>query len=576
MKVFCSSNDKSLVEPILKRVKANPDQLAMIFIESNELEENVSIGQLHSGACAYAQALYESEIKPGDIIIIALRHSLDLIYAFWGAQYIGAVPSIFVYKGPMSTSESYIERLKDIAQKSSSRMVITLPDLESGLKKYLSGKDCQVMAADEVRDQKNDSDFFSHFQFTSGEQIAYLQYTSGATGMQKGVMLSHRSILNFVQSFTKAVKAGSDDVIVNWMPLYHDFGLFAGLVSPLTLGIPAVLASPFHWLRNPKIMLWAIHNYRGTISFLPNSGHNHMIRSISDRDLDGLNLSSLRALINGAEPILCQTQDDFLERFAPYGFKETALVSGYGMAENTLGVTFSTVGARCPVDWVSIKEMQTSQKAIPVPPHRKGSTANVSSGVSLEGVEVRLIDDIGNRLSERSIGEIVIRSNFLFSGYHKHQDLTEKVMVDGWYHTGDLGYMVNRHLYICGRKKDLIIVGGDNIHPEDLEAIAGSISGIHPDSVAAFGMMDEDLGTEKIVMVCGLNHPVSEKGKLDIERKLRRQVFRELEVTLGKVHMVKKSWIVKTHNGKIARTANKEKYLSTASKTEGHLNTLIK
>lgn len=161
----------------------------------------------------------------------------------------------------------------------------------------------------------------------------------------------------------------------------------------------------------------------------------------------------------------------------------------------------------------------------------------------------------------------MIRSNFLFSGYHKNQDLTEKVMVDGWYHTGDLGYMVNGQLYICGRKKDLIIVGGDNIHPEDLEAIAGSISGIHPESVAAFGMMDEDLGTERIVMVCGLNHPVSEKEKLDIERKLRRQVFRELEVTLGEVHMVKKSWIVKTHNGKIARTANKEKYLSTITHT---------
>lgn len=560
MTEFYSSNDRSLVEPILKRVKANPEQLAMIFIESDESEKKVSIEQLHSGACVYARVLKESGIKPGDIIIIALRHCLDLIYAFWGAQYIGAVPSIFIYKGPMSTTESYIERLKDMVQNSSPQMVITIPGLESGLKKYLSGQDCQLMVADKVGDQKKDSDIFSQFQFTSEEQIAYLQYTSGATGMQKGVMLSHRSILNFVQSFTKAVRVGSDDVFVNWLPLYHDFGLFAGLVSPLTFGIPVVLISPFQWLRNPKIMLWAIHNYRGTISFLPNSGHNHMVRSISDRDIDGLNLSSLRVLINGAEPILYQTQNVFLERFAPYGFKETALISGYGMAENTLGVTFSAVDARCPVDWVSLKEMQTSQKAIPVSPHKKGSTANVSSGIPLEGVEVKIIGDKGNKLSERNIGEIAIRGNFLFSGYHKHQDLIDKIIVDGWYHTGDVGYMVNGQLYICGRKKDLIIVGGDNIHPEDLEAIAGSISGIHPDSVVAFGIIDEDLGTEKIVMVCGLNHPRTESEKLDIERKLRHKVFQELEATLGEVHMVKKSWIVKTYNGKIARGLNREKY----------------
>ena len=560
MTEFCSSHAKSLVEPILKRVKANPEQLAMIFIESDESEKKVSIGQLHSGACAYAQALKESGINPGDIIIIALRHYLDLIYAFWGAQYIGAVPSIFIYKGPMSTTESYIERLKDMIQNSSPQMVITLPDLEPELKKYLSGQDCQVMAADEVRDQKNENDFFSHLQFTSGEQIAYLQYTSGTTGMQKGVMLSHQSILNFVQSAAKALRIGNDDVIVNWLPLYHDFGLFAGLILPLFCEIPAVLLSPFLWLRSPKVFLLAIHNYRGTISFLPNSGHNHMARSISDLNLEGINLDSLRVLINGAEPVLYQSQEIFLKHFVPYGFRETALVCGYGMAENTLAVSFSTVGERSPVDWVNAKEMKISGKAIPALPQEKGSKANVSSGVPLEGVEVTIIDDNGSRLPERRIGEIVIRSNFLFRGYHKQQDLTDEVMVDGWYHTGDLGYRVDGQLYICGRKKDLIIIGGDNIHPEDLETIGGSVPEINPNSVVAIGILDEDLGTEKIVMICGLNHPATESEKLDIERKLRHKVFQELEVTLGEVHLVKRGWIVKTHNGKIARKENREKY----------------
>lgn len=550
----------SLVEPILKRVKANPEELAVIFMESDESEERVSIRQLHSGACIYANALKESGIKPGDIVILALSHCKDLVYAFWGTLYAGAVPSIFVYKGPMSTVESYIDRLKDMVHTSSARMVITFPYLVPGLKKCLPGLDCGVVAAGEIRIKTKNSDIFPNLTFTSGEQTAYLQYTSGTTGMKKGVRLSHRAILSFVRSFARALHIVSNDVFVNWLPFYHDFGLFAGLISPLLFGIPAVLISPFKWLRNPKVLLWAIHNHKGTISFLPNSAHNHIVRSVPVEGLEGLDLSSLRVLGNGSEPVLYKSQEIFLEHFAPYGFRETALVSGYGMAESTLGVTLSTVGERSPVDWVDIKEMQTTGQAVPAPPHSEGSKASASSGVPLEGVEVAVVDDNGSRLPERRIGEIIIRSNSLFSGYHKHQDLTDQVMNDGWYHTGDLGYMAKGELYVCGRKKDLIIVGGSNIHPEDLEAIADSVPGIYGEAVVAFGIMDDALGTEKIVMICGLEHPVTGAEKLDIERKLRRRVFQELDVTLGEVHLHNKRWILKTQSGKITRTANREKY----------------
>jgi acyl-CoA synthetase (AMP-forming)/AMP-acid ligase II len=178
----------------------------------------------------------------------------------------------------------------------------------------------------------------------------------------------------------------------------------------------------------------------------------------------------------------------------------------------------------------------------------------------MEGIEVAIINDDGIRLPERQIGEITYRSDSLFSGYHKRPDLTEMALSDGWFHSGDLGYLSDGELYVCGRKKDLIIVGGDNIHPEDLETIAGTLPEIHSDSVAAFGVLDENQGTEKIVMLCGLNRPVSEVEKPDIERKLRRRVFAEMEVTLGEIHLVPRNWLVKTQNGKIARTASREKY----------------
>jgi acyl-CoA synthetase (AMP-forming)/AMP-acid ligase II len=175
-------------------------------------------------------------------------------------------------------------------------------------------------------------------------------------------------------------------------------------------------------------------------------------------------------------------------------------------------------------------------------------------------MEVAVMDDKGNVLAERRIGEIIIRSHSLFSGYHGSRDVTGQVMVNGWYRTGDLGYMAEGELYVCGRKRDLIIVGGSNLHPEDLEAAAGSVPGIRPDRIAVFGIMDEDLGTEKPIMICEVESSVTDAEKINIERKLRREVFNQLEVTLGEVHLVKKGWVVRSQAGKIARGLNREKY----------------
>lgn len=557
------STYKSLVDPILNRVKTDPEQLAFIFINDDETGERVSMRRLHLEACGYAYTLNQSGIKPGDIVIIALRHCKALIPAFWGVLYTGAIPSIFPYKGGMTTSESYIDRLVHMVGYSGAQTVITLPGLKSGLERRLEDLNCRVLVAGDGEPVKKDSDTFSDLTFTCGEQMAYLQYTSGTTGMQKGVMLSHRAILGFVRSAARALAMVNDDVVVNWLPLCHDFGVFAGLILPLACGIPTVLISPFKWLRNPLLLLWIIDRYKGTISFLPNSGHNHTVGCIKNKtgELDGLDLGSLRVLINGAEPVLYRSQEMFLKHFAPYGFRETALAAGYGMAENTLSVTLSPIGVRGRVDWVGAKEMQVLQQAVPAPPHTVGAVANVSSGVPLEGMEVAVMDDSGDLLPERRIGEIFIRSHSLFSGYHGSRELTGQVMVNGWYRTGDLGYMAEGELYVCGRKRDLIIVGGSNIHPEDLEAAAGSVPGIRPDRIAAFGIMDEELGTEKPIMICEAASSVTDAEKINIERKLRREVFNQLEITLGEVHLVKKGWVVRSQAGKIARGLNREKYI---------------
>jgi len=176
-------------------------------------------------------------------------------------------------------------------------------------------------------------------------------------------------------------------------------------------------------------------------------------------------------------------------------------------------------------------------------------------------VDVGIVDSSRSHLPERSVGEIAIRTGFLFNGYHQNPELTAKVMHDGWYYTGDIGYLAKGHLYVCGRKKDLIIKGGQNIHPEDLETVANSVSGIRPGRAVAFGIDDTRTGSEKIVMVCELKAGIRKEERGNIGRELRRSVFHELYVSVSEVRFVESGWIIKTYNGRMVRSANRIKYL---------------
>ena len=401
-----------------------------------------------------------------------------------------------------------------------------------------------------------------------GEQIAYIQYTSGSTGRQKGVRLSHRAILNFIQSYATALDIRPQDVIVNWPPLYHDLGLFSGIVLPLTTGIPLVLMSPFKWVHNPQALLEVIQKYGGTHCIFPNFGLNHTLRSVKDQNLKELDLSSLRFVGLGGEPILYDSIKDFFNFFKAYGLAATAIKPGYGMAENTLAATVTKMQDKVSVDWVDVRTLYDESRAVPADSNQKSAIPVVSCGLPLDGVDVGIVDSGRNHLPERSVGEIAIRTGFLFSGYHLNPELTAEVMDDGWYYTGDIGYLAKGHLYVCGRKKDLIIKGGQNVHPEDLENLANTVAGIKAGRAVAFGINDPRTGSEKIVMVCELVSGVTQEDRVNISRELRRRVFHELYVSLSEVRFVEPGWVVKTYNGRMIRSANRTKYLDTSSRPQ--------
>jgi acyl-CoA synthetase (AMP-forming)/AMP-acid ligase II len=550
---------RTLIEPVAARALRDPDYPSLVLIGEDGSEESVSAAQFLANAADYAAVLRAAGIRPRDIVILVMRHSKELLSAFWGALYLGAIPSIFPFLSEKLDRSLYVRQVRILVAHCRARAVIAFPEFKPDLVALLEGVDCQVFGTDEVPRRSADESEPRPHEATP-ETIALLQHSSGSTGLQKGVALAHRAILNQVRSYGRAVALSESDVIVSWMPLYHDGGLIAGCVMPLVAGVRLVLISPFHWVRDPKVLFQAVHRYRGTLTWLPNFAYNHCARNVRERDLMGVDLSRWR-VVNAAEPVRWDSHRLFLERFGRYGLKESALAVAYGMAEATLFVTATPIDESPQVDWVEIRALQEERRALPAAPEAAGSTPMTSCGVPIEGAEIRIVDDLGRSLPERRVGEIVVRAECLFSGYYLRPDLDAKVLRDGWYFTGDMGYLAGGQLYVSGRKDDLIIVGGKNIYPGDLEAIADEVPGVRPGRAVAFGVPDPRLGTEAVVMVCELGASTGRNEIPRIESELRRRIAQETEVTLHDVRLMDGRWLIKTSSGKLARAANREKYL---------------
>lgn len=521
--------------------------------------EQLTTAAFYQTAVTAAHALRQNGVQPNDLVILVMQHSRELLSAFWGALLIGAIPSIFPFLTEKLDPTIYRSRVQQLVQHAQAKVVITFPDFQPALSELLADAGCAVLSSATVFAEK-ESQLALNYQSTAA-QIAFLQHSSGTTGLQKGVALSHRAVLNHIVAYSQTIELNQDDVIVSWLPLYHDMGLIAGFVLPLVSGVPLILLSPFAWVRDPKQLLWALHNYQGTLCWLPNFAYNHMVRSIRTRELAGLDLSSWRLAINCSEPVRHDSHLAFLERFTPYGLRPQALATCYAMAENTFAVTQS-VGP-LTVEWIDLPRLQREQIAYAIDAGATSALALVSCGRPLPGTTIAIVAADGTRLPERHVGEIAICGTSMLSGYYRRPDLTAAALKDGWYYTGDMGYISAGELFVTGRKKDLIIVGGKNVYPQDLEAIANEVPGIYPGRAVAFGLFNERLGTEAIVMVCELSAAADAAQQHRMEQILRERIVQQTEVTLADVRFVEERWVLKTSSGKLARAANREKYLST-------------
>jgi acyl-CoA synthetase (AMP-forming)/AMP-acid ligase II len=382
-----------------------------------------------------------------------------------------------------------------------------------------------------------------------------LQHSSGTTGLQKPVLLSHRAVLDHVTRYSRAIAVSETDKIVSWLPLYHDMGLIAAFHLPLALGVPTVQISPFEWVLAPSLLLEVIAKERGTISWLPNFAYDMMAEKIPDEDLTGIDLSSWRLLINCSEPVREESHAKFVGRFAPYGLQVSALSTCYAMAETTFAVTQSAPGHTPPVLAADRAELSKGR----VLPATERGTARLcmSSGVPIEGCEVRIVDDANLDVGELAVGEVAIRSVSMFDGYRNYPEKTAEVLRDGWYYSGDLGFRRGSDYFIVGRKKDIVIVAGNNIYPEDVEAAVGAVDGVIPGRVVAFGEEDPQLGSERLSVMA--ETAVSEPAE---QRRLRLEILKAgmaIDVSIARVYLVPPRFLIKSSSGKPSRKANKER-----------------
>ena len=549
--------------------RSDPDRIAIALQHAGEPDQAIACGGLLRGASAYANTLCREGIQPGEVVVLILQHGKDLIYSFWGAIMHGAIPSIMPYLTEKLAPEQYRADLSALIAVTQPAAIITYPQFEQEVRTAIpQGSSVRAIIVTDRLEAESEPDLEAvRGRERTETDIVLLQHSSGTTGLQKGVALSHDAVFNQLGAYSQSLQLNKEDVIVSWLPLYHDMGLIAGFLMPILTGIPLVLSSPFDWVRAPYRLLRSVSDYKGTLSWLPNFAYNFCAQKIRDRDISGVDLSFWRAVINCSEPVRWESHERFHERFKSYGLRREALHASYAMAENVFAVTQTDLTSTPVVEDIE-REAFLSHNLATVAMPGDGALRMMSSGKAIEHTEVRVLDAHRKPAPDGHIGEIALRSNCMLTGYYHRPDATKEAMLDGWYLTGDYGYMRSGEVFVTGRKKDMIIVGGKNVYPQDLESLSYEVPGVHAGRSVAFGIFNEETGTEDVAMVAEADtEDRSEQERLaDL---IRSHVTKRSAVALRYVKVVGPHWILKTSSGKTARRANREKFLKEWQAEEG-------
>jgi len=548
---------RTLVDVVDWHVRRHPDRPHVRFYMDDGEGEVLTYRQLHEGAQALAAGLQRRGLRPGEPVVIMLATGPDYFFSFLGTLMAGGIPVPIYPPARKSQIEDHLRRHGALLRNCGAAIMIILPEARrfaqvlksqtENLKELLTPPELSSAPDAYVKPK------------LGGMDIAFLQYTSGSTGNPKGVILTHANLLANIRAIGDVVEFTPSDVVVSWLPLYHDMGLIGAWMCSLYYAAPLVLMSPLSFLSRPDRWLRAIHRYRGTLTAAPNFAYELCLKRLKEENLGGLDLSSLRGACNGAEAVSPETVERFCETLSKYGFRREAMLPVYGMAECSVALSFPPLDRGPLVDTIQREPFLSDGRAVPAEPSDPKVFRFVACGRPLPGHEVRIVDAAGRELPERMEGRLQFRGPSTTSGYFRNPVETARLFDNDWLNSGDMAYMAGGDIYITGRTKDIVIRAGRNIYPQELEEAVGGIQGIRKGGVAVFGCTEAGSGTERLVVLAETREDDPERAD-ELRSEINALAMDLTGTPADDVVLVPPGTVLKTSSGKIRRTANRELY----------------
>jgi len=550
-------------ERVLLRITDAQGQLVELT-GTQIVERAEAMAKLHSGSAAV-----------GSVVLILLPHSPELFLLHIGLVLQGYVPAILAWPTSRVDAAKYQRNLLHQLRNLPAERLITIPALAENLAHTLP---YHVVACPVVGAERWEEVFAAKVNLDDGERVVseavplppesgtlFLQFSGGTTGAQKAVVITAEILSAQLERLAETLDFTEKDSVVSWLPMYHDMGLIACLWLPLWCGAQSLHFAASDWLLNPGVLFDYIEKYKGTFTWLPNFAFSYLAAQ-HERVGQPRALSSMRAWINCSEPVRNRSINDFADRYGNWGVAKSALQACYAMAENVFAVTQTRIDEEIPAYSRSLLRgsngANTEGRLFDL-----GDEVYVSSGRALRDMEIRILaPGTGELCAERTPGEIHLKTPSLFRGYWGSDGFrTSSFSSDGWYNTGDYGFLDGEELYVIGRYKDVIIVAGQNVFPEDVELAANTVEGVYPGRVVAFGVANELQQTESVIVIAELRGEFDQVRKRTTERAIYQTVLTSIGIAPRQVAVVPERWIVKSTAGKISRTETRARFMAELS-----------
>jgi 1-acyl-sn-glycerol-3-phosphate acyltransferase len=545
---------RTLTEVLEMHLQRRPEQI-QIRLLANGQEREITYAGLAVAARRIAAGILDAGLDAHATIAIMLPTCQDYYSTFFGVLLAGCIPVPIYPPARPGQIEDHLTRHAGILENARASLLISFAEAKRAahllrtrvpsIRKVVSASDLASGGEPAALPHVNAGD------------IAFLQYTSGSTGNPKGVVLTHANLLANLRSIGKQMRPAPEDVVVSWLPLYHDMGLIGTWLGSFYYALPLVAMAPQRFLARPGEWLRAIHRFRGTLSASPNFGYELCVNRIPEAELDAIDLSSWRLAMNGAEPVSSETMRRFIDRFARCGFRRQAMAPVYGLAEATLAVTFPPLN-RGPLG-ESIDRAAFMTRGEAVETNSADALHVVGCGMPLPDTEVRIVGTGDAELPDRREGQIEFRGPSATSGYYRNAGETRQLLHNGWLRTGDLGYLAGRELFVTGRARDMIIRAGRHFYPQEIEECVSGVEGIRKGCVAVFGVRDVRAQTERLVVVAETRE-TDDARRRRITSAVRSKTVEICGAPPEEVLLVPPHTVLKTSSGKIRRSAVRDLY----------------